>query len=448
MGHEVGRVATQLYRGGTLIGEGHLQYQKAVLSTRKAMDALFAPAIFEAAFVHDGLRVRVDILERAGWGKWNLVEVKSSASVKEAHIPDLAVQYFVLRGLAIEVQRAGILNLNTQYIYDGRDLDLRQLFLFSDLTQDILDQQEAIISQVHQMKEMLAGEAPPAIRPSRHCVNPYLCEFWEHCTAGMPEYWVVNLSGITQKKLNELEVLGVRDIRHIPDDFSLTALQARIRSCLVEGKEFMDPELGEELGNVDYPLNFLDFETVAPPIPRYPKTSPYQTIPFQWSDHILLENGTREHREYLCDGDKDPREDFVRTLLKALGEKGTIFIYTGYEKDVVSCLADELPHYREGLLALLGRFKDLHAVVRKYFYHPGFHGSFSLKSVLPALVPSMRYEELAIQEGSMASLEYLRMSNPATPPEEREKIKRDLLAYCGHDTRGMFKIWQELLKRL
>jgi hypothetical protein len=196
------------------------------------------------------------------------------------------------------------------------------------------------------------------------------------------------------------------------------------------------------------PLHFLDFETVAPAIPRYPHTKPFQTVPFQWSDYLLHREGSLEHREYLCGEDKDPREEFARTLLDALGEKGTIFIYTAYEKDVVASLAEHLPQYRGKLLVLQTRFKDLYAAIRRYFYHPDFHGSFSLKSVLPALVPAMKYESLSIQEGSMASLGYLRMLDLSTPSEEKERIREDLLTYCGHDTLGMVKIREELLKRL
>jgi hypothetical protein len=74
--------------------------------------------------------------------------------------------------------------------------------------------------------------------------------------------------------------------------------------------------------------------------------------------------------------------------------------------------------------------------------------SFTLKYLLPALIPSMAYEGLAIQEGNQASLEYLRMLDPFTPPEEKERIKAELLTYCGHDTLAMVKIRELLLKRL
>jgi predicted RecB family nuclease len=133
--------------------------------------------------------------------------------------------------------------------------------------------------------------------------------------------------------------------------------------------------------------------------------------------------------------------------LKSLAEKGSIVVYTTYEKGVLEGLAECLPHYRDRLHAVIERLYDLHVVVKNHYYHPEFHGSFSLKAVLPAVVPSMAYEKLEIQEGQMASLQYLRMIDPATPPDEKEKIKNDLLEYCAQDTLAMVEIRKELLKR-
>jgi hypothetical protein len=198
--------------------------------------------------------------------------------------------------------------------------------------------------------------------------------------------------------------------------------------------------------NVEYPLHFLDFETIGPAIPKYAGTSPYLAVPFQWSDHIMDRNGNIDHREYLCFENKDPREEFVETLLKTLGEEGSIVVYTGYEEGILKKLADYMPHYGDRFLAVIDRLYDLHVPVRNHYYHPDFHGSFSLKAVLPAVVPEMKYDSLAIQEGQMASLEYLRMIDPATTPEEKEKIKNDLLEYCRQDTLAMVEIRKELLK--
>jgi hypothetical protein len=252
---------------------------------------------------------------------------------------------------------------------------------------------------------MLARSAEPKIKPGRHCRNPYECEFLKHCTRDMPEHWVLNLSGITQKRLNDLAAMGIEDIRDIPASFPLSAIQERIRECIIDNKEYISPELKNELLDVEYPIHFLDFETIGTAIPRYAGTRPYQTIPFQWSDHILFENGSVEHQESLCEEDKDPREEFTLSLLDVLGIDGSIVTYTNYEEGIIKGLADELSEYRERLHALLDRIKNLHKIISKHYYHPQFHGSFSLKSVLPAILPEMTYENLEIQEGQLAGPE-------------------------------------------
>jgi len=447
-GQDVGRLATRLYPEGVLIEEDHLHHEEAIQSTLGAMEDKKIQAIFEGAFLFDGVRVRVDILERLEDEKWNLIEVKSAASVKEVYLSDVGIQYHVLRGSGLDIGRAGILHLNTQYVYDGRQLELGSLFTVSDLTEQVISLQKGIPSLLDGLKAMLKAETPPEIIPSRLCKSPYDCEFWAHCTLEKPSFWVLDLSGIRQDRLNHLMASSIEDVRDIPDDFPLTKLQERIKTCVTHQEEYVSPELEAELKDVRYPIHFLDFETFSPAIPRYAGTRPYQTMPFQWSDHVLSEDGTIEHGEYLCNEDKDPREDFAPTLLQTLRHGGTIFVYSNYEKGMITNLAQHLPQYNERLLGLLDRFKDLMALIKKYYYHPEFHGSFSLKAVLPALLPDMVYSGLSIQEGSQASYEYLRLLDPATPSGEKRMIREDLLAYCRHDTLAMLKIREELLKRL
>jgi len=263
----------------------------------------------------------------------------------------------------------------------------------------------------------------------------------------MPDHWVVELLGIRQERLDELAVQGITDIQDVPESFDLSMLQTRIRESVVHNSEYIGPELGSTLRECEYPIHFLDFETVAPPIPRYEGTHPFQTLPFQWSDHILTHDGGLTHRGYLCETDHDPREDVARTLLETLGDKGTIWTYTNFESQVISALAEHLARYRNRLQALPDRCRDLYAVIRRDYYHPAFHGSFSIKNVLPVLVPSMSYTGLSIQEGGQAGFAYLRMIDPETPAGEREEIRANLWVYCRQDTLAMVKIREELLER-
>jgi hypothetical protein len=446
-GHKVGELATRLFPEGVLIREDHLHHEKAVQKTLNVLQDPNVRSIYEAAFLYDNVRIRVDILERQDNGQWNMIEVKSSTSVKDVHLPDVAIQYYVLQGSGLNISRVFLLLINNQYVYDGNDLDLENFFSAVNVTDQALSFQDEIPLKINEYNKMLSAPVAPVIQPSRHCNSPFTCEFRDYCTKDMPEHWILDLYGISQNKLDELTDMNVENIRDIPDSFHLSELQERMRSCVVNNDEFISRRLNAQLTNVEYPIHFLDFETVNPAIPRYANTSPYQVIPFQWSDHIFYEDESLEHKEYLCDDDRDPREDFTRTLLDALGKKGTIFIYTTYENRIIASLAEYFSQYRDDLLLIPNRFKDLCAIIRNYFYHPGFHGSFSLKAVLPVLVRDMDYGKLAIQEGNQASFEFLRMIDPSTALEEKQRIKKDLLIYCSYDTLAMVKIRDELIKR-
>jgi predicted RecB family nuclease len=321
------------------------------------------------------------------------------------------------------------------------------LFAFADLTDQVISVQTEMPSNLAELKAMLANSDAPDIEPSRHCKNPYECEFWDHCTKDKPEFWILNISGIGQKKIDELTQMGIQDISNIPSNFPLSEIQDRIRASVTNQQEYIAQDLESQLNEIEYPMHFLDFETIGPAIPQYAGTRPYQTIPFQWSDHILNEDGKLEHREYLCNENKDPREEFTQTLLDALGTEGSIVIYTSYETGVLNSIIEHFPQYADKLQAIIDRFVDLYAIIRNNYYHPKFYGSFSLKYVLPALLPEMSYDKLSIQDGMQASLEYLRMIHPDTPEDEKTTIRDDLLTYCGQDTLAMVKIRSELLSR-
>jgi hypothetical protein len=447
-GHQIGKLATRLHPGGRLVEEDHLHHEEAVTTTLRAMTDERIHSIFEAGFDHDGVRIRVDILQRLMNKRWNLIEVKSSTSVKNEHIPDVGIQYHVLRGSGLEINQVFLIHLNNQYVYDGEHLDLKHLFSVSDLTEETILQEGEVPQRLAELKEMLSRPGPPEVLPSRKCNTPYKCEFWEHCTRDVPDHPVWELAGISQSKLDELSAMGIMDIRDISRSFPLSETQERIRTCVKENTTFIDPDLRLELEDVKYPAHFLDFETVGLAIPRYKGTRPYQAIPFQWSDHILTVEGSLEHREFLQEGTEDPRETFAETMLDVLGREGTIFTYTGYEEGIIRGLAEDFPRHRDRLLETLDRIKDLHKTIRKHYYHPGFHGSFSVKSVLPALLPEMRYDDLTIQDGQQAGLAYLKMLDPITAQKERKRIKRELLTYCRHDTLAMVKIREEMLKQI
>lgn len=443
-GHLVGDLARKVFPNGKLVESDYLHHTESIELTKVLINNKSVLAIFEAGFLFDDVRVRVDVLKREAANKWTLIEVKSTNSVKEEHYYDAGIQRHVLNGSGINLVATSLMHLNRDYVFDGKELDLDNLFIIEDISEAVVQYQADTLERLETFKAVLRSKTPPKVEPGSQCTG---CEFYGHCTKNVPEHWILNLPRIGQERFDSLIKMGIRDIASIPDTFPLTASQALIRECTLTGKEYLDPDLHDSLDGLKYPIHFLDFETIMPAIPRYAGTRPYQQIPFQWSLHILSEDETLKHFEFLHDGDTDPRLELTKALLDAIGAEGSVIHYTPFETTVLRGLAQALPKYERQINKIIARLWDICAALRKYYYHPKFHGSYSIKQVLPALVPKMSYADMEIQDGTMASFEYFKMISPNMPESERARIRKALLTYCGQDSLGMVEVFRALMKR-
>ena len=446
-GRDVGRVARGRYAGGVEIVQDHFHLDEAEAATKAAMKDPKVAAIYEAAISHDDIRIRVDVLARSGRGAWDLIEVKSSGGVKDEHLPDLAVQLMVAEGAGIPISRAGILHINKQYVWPGGPYDLEALFQFQDLTPESRGARDELRREIEAMRAPLWNMEPPDVPIGSQCDAPYRCPFYPSChTEPASEHPIESLPRLTARLRRSFEEAGIEDIREIPEDFDgLSALQRRVRACVLAQAHYVSPELREVLATARFPIHFLDFETCNPALPVIPGTRPFQQTPFQWSDHVLEKNGDLRHREYLHVDRTDPREKLAASLLESLGEEGSIVVYSDFEERMIRELADALPAMSKRLLALLeSRILDLHKVIHTHYYHPGFQGSFSIKQVLPVVVPALSYDGLEIREGSQAALAFIDMTDPGQPRETRERLREGLLKYCHRDTEAMVRLYQTL----
>ena len=403
------------------------------------LDDATIPALYEAAFTFQRIRTRADILKRNGQHEFDLVEVKSTTGTKDEHIPDVAIQMYVVEGSGVPIRRAYLMHLNSAYVYQGGDYDLEQLFTLEDVSGEArLFVAENVTDDLARMWAALQLDNAPDIETGRHCEKPYRCSFFGHCHRNGPEHPVRELPGLRQKEWEQLKASGICDIGSIPSDFpGLASPQRRVRDSVVGGCSFISPELGPRLREVAFPASFLDFETAMPAIPVYVGTRPYQAIPFQWSLHVRDSSGQLRHDSFLNGDAEDPRERFAASLLEAVPSEGAIITYSSYEKTIMGQLAQAFPQYRDRLLALCDRVVDLLKLVRDNYYHPGFHGSYSLKSVLPVLVPTLGYADLEIQEGLAASASYARLIAGDTPNPRRRKLGRR----CSPTAEGIRRRW-------
>lgn len=447
MGTDLGELARQRFPGGRLVTAGYRQSQEALAQTAELLKDPTVPAIFEGAFQFNQVLIRVDVLERVGVDElgqptWRLVEVKSSSKVKATHVDDLTIQSYVLEGIGLALAEICLMHVNTQYVFDGRHLDLDQLFTLRSLTDTVRPRLPEVATRLGAMQPMLEELSAPAIGPDEHCHSPYECPFWDHCTRDKPARWIYHLPG-SSKTVIQLRELGVETIDNIPDHIALTPVQRRVK----ENREWVGDGLRSALETIVYPVHHLDFETFMPAVPKYTDTRPYQVIPTQWSNHIEHPDGSLSHAEFLCRDERDPREDLAVTLLESLGREGSICVYSSYERSVIERLAEDFPSLRKNLKRIVARLWDLHVIIRDHYYHPAFEGSYSIKTVLPAVVPSLSYADLVIRDGGVAACEYSRMIFTVTDWIEKAQIQEALLRYCERDTLAMVELRRELRKR-
>lgn len=384
-GHRVGERARAEVPGGILVDLPHYEIVARLAATAEAL-AAGAPAIYEASFLADDIFVSVDILERKRNG-FVLTEVKSTLDVKDAHLPDVAVQLHVLRRSGLTVRRAEVMHLNREC----RHPDLSNLFVRENVTPDLREHLRAVPKQATELLSALDGPLPE-VPTGPHCSAPYECPFVERCHPPLPEHHVSTLYRLSKRRTAELVESGIETLHDLPGDFEPSAPAERQIRSVQSGELVVEPGLREALRALKPPLAFLDFETISPAIPVWPGCRPYEQIPVQFSCHMLTANGL-EHHAWLAEGAADPREEFALALLDACAKGKTIVAYNApFELRCIENLATALPKLGRDLRALSERFQDLLPIVRDHVYHRDFGGSFSLKRVLPALVPTLAYD--------------------------------------------------------
>jgi Domain of unknown function(DUF2779) len=444
-GQEVGSLAKRMFPNGIDVGgAGPTDFEKAVELTQKEL--LSRRPIFEATVSANGGFVRADILNPVGKDEWDIIEVKSTTSLKDVHIPDLAFQVWVFREAGIKIRRCFLCHINNQFVRSD-EIDPKEFFALADVTAEVSAYPREIGNQISKMGKVIRAVKCPEIQIGPHCDSPYTCPLHSHCWSFVPAHNVFDLYGDNKGRRWDLLKRNMLRIAEIPKDYPLSAKQEIQRATVMSGKPQVNrTQIDAFLKNLKYPLHFLDFETFSTAIPIFDGTRPYEQIPFQYSLHVVHKAGEKpEHRKYLADGRNDPRAEFMRNLKKAIEPVGSIQVFNAsFEKGRMKECAELLPEYESWVATVNQRIVDLLNPFKAFnFYHPNQRGSASMKSVLPALT-GKDYGHLEIQEGNMASREFVRVTFGDVNESERRRVRQALEMYCSQDTEGMVWILDEL----
>ncbi len=402
-GTNVGLLAQQLFPGGIDASPvDTFSYQQSVADTARYISEGHT-VIYEAAFQYEGILCAVDILVKRG-DQWVAYEVKSSTGVKDPFVQDAALQYYVITNAGLPLQDFFIVHLNRAYIRYG-DLDIPQLFSSASVLERVQELQPFINEKIAELKNVLKLKDAPVIEVGTHCKKPYPCDFYGFCS---------------------------KDTEEVQPDY---------------GEAYINEEaIRAFVGTLQYPLYFMDFETWMCGVPEYDGHWPYRQVNFQFSVHVQqAPDAPLQHVEYLADGPHSPQQEFIETLLETLGTEGSIVVFNrAFENTRLRELKAEFPSWEKAILAAQERIVDLMVPFRrKEYYLTEMKGSYSIKYVLPAMVPELSYASLPIGNGTDASAAFFNLRH-VMDDKEKQTTRLALLEYCKLDTLAMVKILEKL----
>lgn len=455
-GNEVGDLAMGIFGDYVEVTaykeDGRLDLEAMTGRTAEEM-AKGTPVICEASFMYEGLYCAVDILRKTDGG-WAIYEVKSSThDDKKVYFKDIAYQRYVLERCGVNVTGTYLMVIDNSYILDG-ELDISRLFKITDVSSQISDDFSKVPENLKKAKEILSMADEPDIDLSVNCLDPYKCSFWDYCTRNLPRPSVFDIYNLWKSKKFQLYHMGVttfEDLERVAP-FTNKIQKRQVEYGLHDRDTYVEKaNIRKFLAELHYPLYFLDFESVQPAIPVYQHSKPYAQIPFQYSLHYIeREGGSLEHREFLAESGTDPRRAIAESLCENIPENGCILAYNkAFECTRIKELAGLFPDLSGHLMTIEKHIIDLVAPFREgAYYNRAMGGSFSIKSVLPAIFPDdpgLDYHNLeGVHNGTEAMNIFPQME--FMDEDERETARRNLLKYCELDTYALVKIWQELVR--
>ena len=441
-GTEVGILAQQLFPGGIEVPYEGLSVPAQLARTKQLIDS-GAQVIYEASFSFSAIFVKVDILVRDG-AAWQIHEVKMGTGVKEVNLDDVAVQHYVLNGCGLSVSKSFLVHIDNSYVRQGA-IEVDKLFASEDISRKVAARQQSLPEIVAELRETMRENDQPDIDIGPHCNDPYECDFIPYCWQQIPEDSIFDLRGAGINKFDYYHQ-GIVKLEDLTLD-KLNAAQRQQTEATLNRQDSSNPQQVKSfLKTLWYPLCHLDFETFNTPIPKFDGTRPYQQVPFQFSLHIQQQVGDEpQHFEYLAPPGVDPRRELIELLLAVIPAEACVLTYNqAFEKGVMRNLAELFPDLAEAIEVRLANVRDLMVPFRRRdVYRWQMRGSYSIKEVLPAMVPELSYAGLEITDGMAAMQAYHEMC-ALEPGDELDKLRQAMLEYCRLDTLAMVRILEEL----
>ena len=455
-GAEVEEWAMKLFPEGVHVRA----YQEKAVETTQRLLAEGKKTIFQATFSDSQLYAMIDILQWNDMYKaWDIFEVKSSSSQqdreqgkrKDEHLDDAGFQRLLLQRLGLRVANVYLITLNKEYTRDG-DVDVEQLFNIAEITDKLIALEGTLTVEINDAYDCIQSKKEPTACTCRYKARNRQCGAFAYLYPDTPSYAVYDLNriGTSKKQLADMVDNGILAMDDIEDVSKFKKMKLWQWQTYKDDEEIiLQDEIRAELTGLQYPLYFLDYETLPSAVPKYDGTWPHQQVVFQYSLHIIeYEGGPVTHKEYLHTTHEAPMQALAQNLRNDIGDEGSVLVwYKPFEVPRTKELAASVHEHSDFLMRLADRIYDLMDICTKgYYHHKDFRGSVSIKAVLPVMCPELSYKTLNIQNGGQAMTTYRDLIFSESYKGREEQVVSDLLAYCKLDTWAMVRIWQEMWK--
>lgn len=408
-GHKFEAYGEALFENGVTLGfKDYSEYSSLTDRTQQALSDGATTTIFQSRFVWGEYNCLPDIVTVVGDNEVDLYEIKSSTRVKDEHLYDLAFQCAVIEGNGLKIRNIFVIYVNNEYVRRGA------------IKPEELTKMDDVTSAVRNLASFTESNMPLAIETMM--------------SVTMPDPNPVFLSKLGDKK----QWQGIYDTLVGTPKPDYSGAEATIQKH----------EIDAFLGELEYPLYFLDYETMSAVVPYFDGHRPYQQIPSQYSLHILdSPDAEMRHAEYLHRENSDPSLPIAQHLVEDIGTSGSIITWNmSFEKKCNTTLGNLNPEFAEDMTKINERVVDLMIPFKpknSWYSDPRFEGSASIKNVLPVVVPSLSYKELGIQNGGSAQALWMQAVLDESR-EDKEQILDDLIKYCKLDTLAMVEIYNVL----
>ncbi len=428
----------------------------ALRETNKAILSMDTNIIYEAAFLYLDTLIRIDVLIREK-DCWQLLEAKSSTKLKDEHIPDIAIQSFIVKSCGINLTKIKLIHINPDFIYKG-DENYKNLIKEIDVTEAVCLREEGVLNHINNFRKFgQKNFSCPKVEIGDHCKKPHDCDYQDRCKFLKPKSDKVSYEILPNKPKKLVKYCIENKIKTLEDvpTGKLSDKHRIIQTAHKNNKEWINGELKAELNKYNWPFYFIDFETINQGVPIINDTKPYDQLPFQWSVHKWDapddELKLSDSKSFLDFDSQDIELKFIESLLSETGDKGTVFAHNAAtEINVLKRLKKKeiCKHLTSKIDALISRIEDTLSMVKKNFYHPIMSGSYKIKKIIKCIPTSFSYEEEgSVKDGTEAQLSWFICTDPNTKKKEKPKQIELLEEYCAKDTLALYYLIKYLIEK-